>query len=465
MEIKINLHYLMLLFLLSIANFLYILTDIIAIPIVVGVFSFVLFILRLKLKLFDYFIILVPVMFYIRIPFTVNASVADIVLIALIFIFCFKRSNSTIVSSIDLAQIKSKRLVIYYGVGLIVIMILSLVNIFRLDAPLVLESFVAIFKIVICLIYAIFTLKYLKLYGKERFLMVNTYTAVAFSLVMIVGVMAYKGGLDLGLTFSGTFRATGTFEDPNLAATYLFIMSAFVFSYFSMKKKYIALLFSFILILVAIILTASKGALVSLSVGLFLTLFIMFFRGKIVQGMKVFTVILFGFTFLLIIITNTEWAKEVTDPIFERYGEFTNNLSEDHSLTHRKFLWDIAFELGLNNPILGVGIEQYRPAASELTGVRIWNIVHNTYLTFWSELGIIGFMAFIWIWVFILIKNIKYLRIYRYSTFYLFSIIAVSIAMYSISLGNFRVFWMFIAFLIYEIYSLENKNLVNNNVR
>ncbi|MEH7180550.1 O-antigen ligase family protein [Neobacillus vireti] len=325
-----------------------------------------------------------------------------------------------------------------------------------------LESLVSIFKIVICLIYALLTLKYISIYGKDRFLKISTYTYLVFLILMILGVIAYSFGLDLGLTFAGTFRASGTFEDPNLAASYVFIMISFLMTYFSTKRNYFMFFMGIILFIVAIMLTASKGALVSLSIASISIFLLLLFLGRIKSA--ILQVILYGICFFILFIIYSEsyLVQTIVEPIFNRWEEFTGNMAEDHSFEHRKFLWDTAFQLGMNNPLLGIGVEQFRAAASQTTGLNIWNIVHNTYLTFFSELGLVGLISFIWIWLYLILKGLKNIKLNKYLIFYLFSVFAILVSMYSISLGNFRAIWVFIAYLVYELTSIDYSK--NNKV-
>lgn len=404
--------------------------------------------LVLGIRFYDFALILMPFMFYLNIGGAVNTSLADfIILIWGMQVLCnrFRRRSADC-----LALRYTQKYMIKYSVIFMSIMMLSMVNLIRWYDALLFQAILSIFKIFICFIYVLFTIDYIHRFGRERFLCIMAYNTLFFCMLMIVGVIAYTLGVDLGLTFSGTFRATGTFEDPNLAAAYLFIMMSFSFSYFTEKKKYILLAATVILVLSAVFLTSSKGALVAIVVGGTFVIVVNLLRGNIGVVFKLLCSYILVAIALLYLYRKVPFIQQVAEPVFNRLEEFTGNIQGDHSLAHREFLWKTAFDLGMTSPILGIGVEQFRPAASQYTGTNVWNIVHNTYLTFFCELGIVGFVAFFRLWIKNLWNHFMLLKKCKNSIFYLLSMLCVSVSMWSISLGNFRSLWVFMTFALYE---------------
>ncbi|HAT4134359.1 O-antigen ligase family protein [Clostridium perfringens] len=428
--------------------FLYLLTNSL-LPIVIFVIASILIFLKIyRVHLYNLIAILLPVMFYIHVPFTINTSMADFILPFLLWEYFTYKYH-------DIREEKITNIILRYGFILMWVMGISLINIIRLHDSLLIQGIAAIIKIGICLAYGIVTLKYLFDNGKEKFLKVWYYAGMGFAILMIVGVLAYYNGIDLGLTFAGTFRATGTFEDPNLAAAYLFLVFTFVTSYCLMNKKYFRLVISTLIIFTCILLTSSKGALVAFSFGSVALLIILIIRMDFKSLFKLvflYIVIIFILVFLY---NKYEFVRDIFEPIFNRLDEFTSNINGDHSLEHRKFLWNTALELGWKYPILGVGTEQFRPAASVFTNQNIWNIVHNTYLTFWAETGLVGLTAFLWLPIKIFFRTLKKINENKFTILYLFSMCSISVSMYSISLQNFRVLWVFLAYLLYDLYYLK----------
>lgn len=398
---------------------------------------------------YDLGLILMPFMFYVNMGGAINTSVADLIIVIWLLGTMISRKNKTIIYH-NTAITSTRSYMIKFAMVFMGIMLISMVNFIRWEDALILQAFISIIKIWVCLLYSLFTLFYINVFGRKRFLCVMAYNTLFFDFLMIVGVITYARGIDLGLTFAGTFRATGTFEDPNLAAAYLFLMVSFAIVYFMEEKKYLFLGGSILLTFISVFLTSSKGALVAVVVGLSLILIVNLARGN--GGMVLRLII--GYAIMASILyysyQNNSFVQQVCEPIFNRFEEFTSNVEGDHSLAHREFLWRTAFELGKTEPIFGIGVEQFRPAATQYTGQHVWNIVHNTYLTFFCELGIVGLIIFFRLWIKNAWNHFLLMRRKRSSVYYLFSMICVSVSMWSISLGNFRTLWVFMTFLLYE---------------
>lgn len=395
---------------------------------------------------YDFGLILMPFMFYLNIGGAVNTSAADFVIVIWLLGMLTNKNKAYQDASVT----STKAYMTKFASVFMCIMLISMINLARWENALLLQGIISVFKILVCLFYSLFTLFYIATYGRKRFLCIMAYSTVFFGLLMIVGVMAYTKGYDLGLTFPGTFRATGTFEDPNLAAAYLFLMASFAICYFLEAKKYLLLGLSGLITIVSVILTSSKGALVALLVGLPSILVFNLIRGNVLNVIKLLAAYAVFALILYYLYQHSPFVQQICEPIFNRYEEFTGNVDGDYSLAHREFLWQTAFELGMSEPILGIGVEQFRPAATQYTGQVVWNIVHNTYLTFFCELGIVGFIAFFRLWIKNAWNHFLLMGRKESSVYYLFSMICASISMWSISLGNFRTLWVFMTFLLYE---------------
>src|SRR5690606_14124719 len=66
--------------------------------------------------------------------------------------------------------------------------------------------------------------------------------------------------------------------------------------------------------------------------------------------------------------------------------------TEGDGTSDRFFLWGSAINMWLANPFIGVGIRQLIPYSTEMFGFTFSSIPHNTYLSFLSETGILGFI-------------------------------------------------------------------------
>lgn len=412
-----------------------------------------LFIINNSIMLFDIVIILMPIMFYMYIPFTINISVADFLMPPLIYYHLLKKKT-------NFKQKKILDIMIRYGIIMCWIMAISIINLINLESSSILKAIVAISKILICLSYGVITINHIIENGRERFLKISFYSSLIFCLVLIIGVIAYNSGVDLGLTYD--FRATGTYEDPNLASAHLFLVCAFGIAYCINKNKKIITILYINLIFICILLTSSKGALVAIVSSIIMLFIINIIIGNIKVTIRIISIISITLTILFSIYLSFPMSKEILNPIKDRITNFTQDVSTDRGFQERENLWSIAFELGSEKPILGIGVEQFIPAAREIKKENIHNIPHNTYLTFFAETGIIGLISFLWLPLLIFIKILTKIKKNKLYNIYLFSFISILISMFSINLQNFRVLWVFIAYMVYEIWYVDdNKNTLS----
>jgi hypothetical protein len=105
-------------------------------------------------------------------------------------------------------------------------------------------------------------------------------------------------------------------------------------------------------------------------------------------------------------------------------------------------LWGIAFQLWLEHPFLGIGLSEYL----RNTGL----VVHNSYLQFLTELGVVGLTIFVLGIVYVLSRSLGPLRLNqshgRGSTTLLLPIVigfcAVCTNLMTITLTDFNLFWL-----------------------
>ena len=69
---------------------------------------------------------------------------------------------------------------------------------------------------------------------------------------------------------------------------------------------------------------------------------------------------------------------------------------DDPNVVERLALWRTAFRALATHPVLGIGYGQF-PGYAE-SQVRA-TVTHNTYLSYAAELGLVGIAAFVWLWV------------------------------------------------------------------
>jgi O-antigen ligase len=72
----------------------------------------------------------------------------------------------------------------------------------------------------------------------------------------------------------------------------------------------------------------------------------------------------------------------------------------DTASVERAQLWRVASAMFLAHPITGVGPDGFRNLYGEYAGVTQWNkniYTNNTYLEFFTNLGLLGGLAFLWL--------------------------------------------------------------------
>jgi len=245
------------------------------------------------------------------------------------------------------------------------------------------------------------------------------------------------------------WRAVGTFEDPNVTATYLMVSiilssSVIIFS----KEKLASKFFLFVSVLISfvgIIATFSRSGWLAVAVGILILFF--FFKNK----KSIF------YTFSIIIVTITAFI--VSTP----YGEFiidrvfsTFDLMKDPSIRARIFMGVSSLWMFFDNIILGVGFRGY-PALYEFyihpDTPQILLYVkesHTLWTTLLAELGIIGFIIVV-IWFrrifldgLIIAKTAKdpFIRSVSIGVFAVFVAFNIDFLFYGFLFPHFNLFWL-----------------------
>jgi O-antigen ligase len=102
--------------------------------------------------------------------------------------------------------------------------------------------------------------------------------------------------------------------------------------------------------------------------------------------------------------------------IVERFGNLLT--SDDTSLRDRINLAKSSFQVIKNNLIMGTGLGNFTSAMKDIpttvSGVLLIQPVHNVLLLMISEMGILGTLIYLSIWVKLIIKNIGKMNIFKW---------------------------------------------------
>jgi len=208
------------------------------------------------------------------------------------------------------------------------------------------------------------------------------------SLIALLGILEY--------VLIKPQRIVSTFFNPNPFGTYLVMLHLFTIGFFlkTKEKKYAI---SSVIFFIALLLSGSRGALISLAVAL---PFIFFdSKGRFKSDfLKVISITIIGFV-------STRFLVFITPYIQQNLNiniDFLNDLIRKDSLTGTSFIGRIEFwKAGLRafteKPITGFGLGTFFSAYYVGYGNNQWysRFAHNHYIQTLTELGIIGFILFL----------------------------------------------------------------------
>jgi len=401
-------------------------------------------------KLFTYIIIAtLPVMTYINLfgKIKVNVSVADI-FIALL----------AIVTLLDFKNFSLRRYFPHwwYFAGLILWSIISNTIAYynqNIISGSILNTVNELIKFGISGLY--FYVGYNSFKDREdyiRILRMWTYTAAMVSVIGIfITINLYLGNMIQDGLFihsdTGAKRLLATLTDPNLAAAYLNLSFWIGVIFYNVSEKKVDRYFAIAacaLIFISLLLTQSRSGLISFIIGLLV--FIAFKFQYINKYLPIIILFLFILYFGILDIDATYFDKSFYNSTVRRFEQVVEGTGEWEI---RSNLSKAAFMMGRDNFIFGVGRGNYvnnsKPYYEKIgidtTSIRYEvdygiKIPHNTYATFFAELGIIGLILFLTIF-FIVGKKIIVSR----EIIYIVLLITYMTQAFVVNLENFRGIW------------------------
>jgi O-antigen ligase len=191
--------------------------------------------------------------------------------------------------------------------------------------------------------------------------------------------------MNYNIVGSQVLRYPSFFYDPQVYGQFL-VLTGFLFFAGNINKRKERIISSaiFLLVLLAIAATGARASIVGIGVSL---AFLFFFVGnqmkKVIAG-----VVLVGFLGVYAVI--------------DKLAAFNRGDSYDNSFQFRYSIWERAFDIFLQNPLLGIGIGNYQNHVSIYDKEQHWQFGNqimffdhpeNGYLKFLTEFGIIGFVV------------------------------------------------------------------------
>ncbi|KUK67488.1 MAG: Uncharacterized protein XD87_0099 [candidate division WS6 bacterium 36_33] len=298
-----------------------------------------------------------------------------------------------------------------------------------------------------------------KLDKKVKRRVLNSGIAIFLINVLIqgtLGVIQFKRGSSLGVDFLGEsvivsgmmgssfvelsgqvfLRAYGTFPHPNVLGGFL-LLAMFLGIYIYKEKKI-------------------RGSLL-----IILSFFFMIFTfSRITLLLAIVVILVFLLKEFLFRKSNSLWSFSLSPLLLlERFLNLFN--SGDRSWSERLDLVKASFKVIKQNWLLGVGggnfvegMEGFVPRTSR--GILLTQPVHNIFLLYMSEFGILGFVIIFYVLFYEIIKNIKKISIY--GGLILFVILVIGLFdHYFFSLPQGLV--IFFSFLFLLSYSLKGEKV------
>ena len=188
-------------------------------------------------------------------------------------------------------------------------------------------------------------------------------------------------------------RATAVFPDPHMLAFYLGLLIPLALGVFMARKKN-WLLVGFFLMLIADLLTFSRGGYLGLLASFGLALIISW--NKIGKKYKSAVIASALIAFLILAIPN---------PVANRF--FSSFNLKEGSNEGRLEMWKKAQRIVLNKPLLGVGLGNYPLEIKPSADYREPIYAHNTYLDIATESGITNALIWVALLVFSLVNFLR----------------------------------------------------------
>lgn len=252
-----------------------------------------------------------------------------------------------------------------------------------------------------------------KLLRIKNWLIAAIYVACIYGILQILDFILYPApqnpiGMDPFLWRQAFgLRIMSTFGNPNFFGDFLIVMNPIVLAFF-MRKKSPHLLILWIMIVINVFFTGSKGAYVGFSVGTIViaaTYVLIFLKGKI----KKETLIIIGAAACIFI-------------LLASFVVYKKSQQRTDSISFRVFTWMSTWEMINTNPVTGTGIGSFyvtypafrRPQIFFIEGKHNTESDHpeNEYLEVWFDEGMVGISIFLLLIVFVFAlgyKNLLYL--------------------------------------------------------
>lgn len=172
----------------------------------------------------------------------------------------------------------------------------------------------------------------------------------------------------------------GITKQPGTCAMYMVTLSSFFFAKIAKEKISIKYIIGYVLTIAVIFMTSKRSAII-FSIGTAIIMCLLFSRKRITYK-SIFKIIV-----ITILVAGLAYLINLKFDFLEGVKNKNDSLSISNDISNgREEIWKNSINLFFEKPLFGIGLKKYYG----LKGVDI----HNTYLQYLVEMGIIGFCAF-----------------------------------------------------------------------
>ena len=293
---------------------------------------------------------------------------------------------------------------------------------------------------------------------------------VKFNLVFLenaINLFDYFPFVNVYLDTHNSRISSITFEPPALSS-YLLTISAWMFSYILTSKSYLKYIPAFLVVIFAYF-SDSRSAILIISIQFLVFLYFLAVSKKYkINFVKIFSILILG-----IVIVSSFKGKVLAEYLYEKVTSLTIDSDNTHNISNRSRL-GIQYTLGLvflENPISGVGLGQQAYESIHLypswatknnyefelkylnEDVDDFPPGYNLYMRLLAETGIIGFVLFTSLLLFIFLVSLSIIK--NDSSLHRIVAVVIFISMIGfvinwVQIDTFRVFgfWIVLSLLL-----------------
>ncbi|MEH6624671.1 MAG: O-antigen ligase family protein [Dietzia maris] len=382
-----------------------------------------------RIGLFEVSMALIPLMFYITFGVRYNISAADFIVAFLAYQAVAQRSPETNLAS---------RKLLNYLVFLLVAVGLSILSA-NVSATILTSNSRAVTEVSKLLVCGLYVLVYLVLSMNRlairdmRFIQIWVWSSVSVAVLACLSLVIAIPGY---APFSA-WRATGSFEDPNLLGAYLLCSLGLTIGYNRLRSGR-PLGFNVIALVLGVVATGSRAAMIVLAAGVL---------GLVLYSVLVSRRIDIPSTLCIIgaAVTSIFWFPVISNA--GGRGEFA--LREDA----RFDLWSIGVRAFQDSPFFGIGYGQFPLVAARYVEGGTHFVMHNTFLSFLVETGVIGGLLTSGAYVMLLGWAMRTGGNSVLAGACAFGLLMLGCALFAINGQNVRFVWVFIAISLAAVWS------------